>query len=221
MALIRMHRLRWKSEELLALITPVSAPVSVSVKANMCWLHLIHAHSQTLCLGSISCWRLSLKRYCLCTSLTHVIQLSKSIFQAWERMAYVEKKLVVLCYKESRFISVKTFLDFWKLYCLQSMCVSQTWLWETALFFFPGQRTLWGRKAFLHMQQSSSRGLLNFPTKDREAISENQWLILHWPHTYYLKEKNIFSNHLCFWWDCQLLYLLSLVYADYIKWWFH
>lgn len=180
MALIRMHRLRWKSEELLALITPVSAPVSVSVKANMCWLHLIHAHSQTLCLGSISCWRLSLKRYCLCTSLTHVIQLSKSIFQAWERMAYVEKKLVVLCYKESRFISVKTFLDFWKLYCLQPMCVSQTWLWETALFFFPGQRTLWGRKAFLHMQQSSSRGLLNFPTKDREAISENQWLILHW-----------------------------------------
>lgn len=133
-----MHRLRWKSKELLALIMPVSAPVSVSAKANMCWLRLIHAHSQTLCLGSISCWRLSLKDIvCLRTSLTHVIQLSRSIFQAWEIIAYVENKLVVLCYKESRFISVKTSLDFWKLYCLQSTCLSPNMTLGDCLIFLP------------------------------------------------------------------------------------
>lgn len=170
---------------------------------------LIHRH----CLGSVSCWRLSLKRYCLRTSLTHVIQLSQSIFQAWERMVYVEKKLVVLCYKESRFISVKTSLDFWKLYCLQSMYVSQTWLWETALFFFPGQRTLWGRKAFLHKQQSPSQGVtkLSYQEEGSNFIkSVTYFTLISGLTLIILRKKKVFSNYLCFWWDFQLLYPLSL-----------
>lgn len=53
MALIRMHGLEWgetNQVRALALIITVSAPVSVSAKANTCWLQLIHARSNKLCI---------------------------------------------------------------------------------------------------------------------------------------------------------------------------
>lgn len=55
-----MHGLEWKNQvRALALIITVSAPVSVSAKANTCWLHLIHARSKKPCIGLILLWRLS------------------------------------------------------------------------------------------------------------------------------------------------------------------
>lgn len=148
---------------------PISAPVSVSIKANLCWLHLIRVHSQTPCLGSISRWRLSLKDcVCLLTSLTCVIQLSKSVFQAWEIIVHVEKKLVVLCYKESRFISVKTSLDFWKLYCLESMCMSPNMaLGDCLIFHSRTENSL--RENILHKQQSSSQGVTKLSHKRKRS----------------------------------------------------
>lgn len=56
----------------LALIITVSAPVSVSAKANTCWLSLIHAHSKKPCIGLILLRVLSLKYIvCLNTSLVN------------------------------------------------------------------------------------------------------------------------------------------------------
>lgn len=112
MALIMMHGLGWKKKQVraLALIISISAPVSVSAKANTCWLRLIHACSKKPCISLILLWRLSLKYIvCLSTSLVHFIELSKSIYKPWNIIVYIEKNSW-LCYVSKK---IDSFL--WKL----------------------------------------------------------------------------------------------------------
>lgn len=94
----------------LALIITVSAPVSVSAKANTCWLRLIHACSKKLCIGLILLWRLLLKYIvCLSTSLVHFIYLCKSIYGAWNIIVYIEEIVDCVMFK-------RKYLFLWKLH---------------------------------------------------------------------------------------------------------
>lgn len=66
------------------------------------------------------------------------------------------------------------------------------------LIFSSQDRELFGEEKHSSIRSNHLPGaLLNFPTKDREAISENQWLILHWGLILIILRKKISLVIIC------------------------